>query len=493
MVGRAVLGEVARPQTHGRARRRAAVLRSAEETILGLQRAAGNAGVATLLRQTPTTTTTTGPAAQAAGGDLLPAPPELWSEDEIKDIQRQLRRLRLYSLGVDGILGRGSEQGLVEAFGGDSWRSLGPDAVLTALRGATRPGSARGQHNLRYGELFKDGVLDVTLGVGYMEEESPGKHTLYMTDLLQELDGMFSARGFHDDHGLAERLLTDAHRDVGPSAFGRFYVKQDALTYRPPAGDARSVHVVVRLLGDDTGQHGGEAAQAFEEGMTQGDVAYYTGHGRYGSGPDFDRNFLRFQLLDAEGNVTQELTDYERLERVLRRESRDGNAWRRFRWRVDHDRIRVEVSNRGNLLLAARNRHPGEFGANLIYWALEQSGNTAITGGEGRLGAEAAQAQTDRQRRYRVMVFDGCRTQDYEQHIRSTPGFDTRSADMIETNRETGFYAEAEAFMAFLEAIVGQQSAEEVVHGMNREMRAHEEGYEGAPFKGTGFGDNPSR
>ena len=355
------------------------------------------------------------------------------------------------------------------------------------------PAARAAQHDLRYGELFKDGVLDVTLGVGYMEEEGTTGHDLYMTELLQELDGMFAARAFVDDQTLAERLLADAHRDVGPSAFGRFYVKQDALTYRPPAGDPRSVHVVVRLVGDDSGQHGGEASQAFEEGMTQGDVAYYTGHGRYGSGPDFDRNFLRFTLLDAQGQVTQELTDYERLERVLRRESPNGSAWSRFLWRVQHNRIRVDVSNEGNLRLAARNRHTGEFGANLIFWALEQSGNAPITGSEGRLASEAAAASADRQRRYRVMVFDGCRTQDYEQHIRSTPGFDRRSTDMIETNRETGFYAEAEAFMAFLEGIIGQQSAEEVVHGMNREMRAHEEGYEGAPFTGSGFGDNPSR
>ena len=47
--------------------------------------------------------------------------------------------------------------------------------------------------------------------------------------------------------------------------------------------------------------------------------------------------------------------------------------------------------------------------------------------------------------------------------------------------------------MAFLDGLVGQQSAEEVVKGMNKEMKGNEQGYTGAPFEGSGFGDNPSR
>jgi hypothetical protein len=48
--------------------------------------------------------------------------------------------------------------------------------------------------------------------------------------------------------------------------------------------------------------------------------------------------------------------------------------------------------------------------------------------------------------------------------------------------------------MAFLDGLVGQQSAEEVVKGMNQEMKEHESGYSGGgPFAGSGFGDNPSR
>jgi hypothetical protein len=121
---------------------------------------------------------------------------------------------------------------------------------------------------------------------------------------------------------------------------------------------------------------------------------------------------------------------------------------------------------------------------------MDQTGQTAVTGDDAGLEQMAA-AKPDR--KYRMLVFDGCRTKDYEKAIRKTPGFDTRSTDLIQTTRTVGFGAEAEALMAFLDGLVGQQSAEEVVKGMNKEMKGNEEGYKGAPFEGSGFGDNPSR
>jgi len=236
------------------------------------------------------------------------------------------------------------------------------------------------------------------------------------------------------------------------------------------------------------GDKGVEARQAFEEGMTQGDAAYYSGHGRYGSGPDFDRNFGKFTLLDKNGDVEQVIDDYEVLGQVLAKEG--GGAWARFLWRWDHNRIQVDFSNAGNLRLNAKNKHPEEFGGKLINWAMDQTGQTAATGPGGELATQAA-ANPDR--KYRVLVFDGCRTQDYEGAIRKTEGFDTKSADVIETRRTVGFGAEAEAFCAFLDGLVGQQSAEDVVKGMNEEMKGNEEGYAGAPYVGSGFGDNLSR
>lgn len=432
--------------------------------LLDLQRSAGNTSVARLL------------ARQAAPAD----PYKSWTKAEIRPIQRELRRLRLYGLSIDGILGRVADQGLVEAFGGDEWRALNSTTVLARLQAATRPRRVSG-HDFRYGELFKDGLLDITFGFGFMEElDAAG-----WAALTQEMVAALTSRGYREDNRRATELFAAGRRTV--SGDGRFFVKENALIYRPPASAPKPIHAIVRFLANPTGTRGAETRAAFEEGMTQGDAAYYSGHGRYGSGPDFDRNFGKFTLKDKDGNVEQVIDDYHVLEDVLRHE---GDPWTRFQWRHRHNRLTVEFSNLGNLRLNARNVHPGEFGAKIIHWSMDQTGTTAETGTGGALNTAAA---AHPERKYRVLVFDGCSTQDYETSIRRTPAFGTRSTDIIGTRRSVGFGAEAEAFMAFVDGIVGRQSAEEVIKGMNQEMKDNEGGYSGAPFAGSGFGDNPSR
>jgi hypothetical protein len=130
--------------------------------VLGLQRAAGNAASGALVagvlaRQGITLEEVTIEGATPAQ-----------RVDKIRAIQRELRRLRLYSLRIDGIEGFFTQQGLTEAFGGHDWWAISDDEVLAALQAASRP-AAGGGHQFRYGELFADGVLDVTVGLGYME------------------------------------------------------------------------------------------------------------------------------------------------------------------------------------------------------------------------------------------------------------------------------------------------------------------------------------
>ena len=442
--------------------------------LLGLQQSMGNAGVTRLL------------ARQAVADPPVDAeaPYRAWTRDEVRPIQRELRRLRLYDLTIDGIIGRVSDQGLVEAFGGDEWRTMDSASVLERLRTAERPRprGARGG-DFRYGELFKDGLLDLTFGYGFMEELDQAGWDQYALDMETAL----VARGYVEDAGQAAELYAAAGRAT--SGFGRFFVKRDALQYDPPAGDPRPIHAIVRFVMNPGGDRGAEAREAFEQGMAQGDVSYYSGHGRYGTGPDFDPNFGKIELLDEDGNVELEPEDYHVLRDVLAREG-GGRPWARFRWREQRGRIRIDLTNAGNLRMNARSPHLDEFGGRLIQWALDQSGVDTSTGADGGL-ADAAAANPDR--KYRVLVFDGCNTRDYERAIRRTPGFDTRSADIIGTTRSVGFGAEVEAFMAFLDGIVGEQSPAEVIEGMNAEMRRNESGYSGAPFRGGGFGDNPAQ
>lgn len=446
--------------------------------VLRLQRTIGNAAVRSLLRQP-----SGGPLA-----DVLPdVGPHTWTKEEIKQIQKELRRLRLYDLSIDGILGFYSDQGLVEAFGSDEWRTLDAASVLARVSAATRPAGKGGGHSFRYGELFKDGVLDVTIGIGYMEELG-GKYVGTLTD---EFAATLDGRGFKEDAKLGTAIMEKSGRTLGKTPFGRFFVKKDALLYSPPAGPSRSIDVVVRLVANPGGDKGAEALDAFREGFTQGDVAYYSGHGRYGSGPDFDRNFAKFTLLDKPrdegGTPTLVLDDYSLLEDALRKE---GSPWRAFQKRVKEKRIEVELSNAGNLRFSEQNKHAGEFGANLIHWALDQSGKQAETGPGGRLEQDTT---AHPERKYHVLVFEACRTGDYENTLRKTQGFDSKSMDLIGTRREIGFRGETAAFLGFLDGLMSQGSVEGVVKSMNKGMKEHEQGFTSDPFLATGAGDNPRR
>jgi hypothetical protein len=447
-------------------------LTSQQQTVMAMQRLIGNHAVQRLVD-----------GAGASGQLVLPqqsiqrwtqaevlehvpnAPDWAGDEDHVRAIQRQLRRLGLYHLGIDGDYGAGSDSALVEAFGGDDFRTMDVEAALQRLRDAAPPEGTRGQHNLRYGEMFRDSVLDMTIGLGYDEalESNP-------TQALDNFRAVLEARGFTNDDDAATDIYQQAGRAMQPSVGDLYFVRRDALIYTPPAGEPRSIHAVVRLVSNTGGDHGAEAAQAFREGMVESDMSYYSGHGRYGTGPDFDRNFASFVLHDLDDPTQTEppILDYDVLEEQLRHESRQRHlgrsAWQQFLWRQEHGLIDVTFSNAGNVRINTRNLHAGEFGSNLINWALNEGHIQAATGAGGDLATEAA-AQPDR--RYRVVVFDGCRTSDYETSLRSTPGFGRGSTQTIETTRTVFGDDDAATLGAFLDSILHQQSAEQIIHGMD--------------------------
>jgi hypothetical protein len=445
---------------------------SRAESVLALQRAIGNAAtVAFLARQAAPT-----------------APPQpgvdSWTREEIRAVQRQLRRLRLYDLLIDGRLGRFSELGLMEAFGSEEWRGLDAATVTARLTAATRP-RGDGGRTLRYAELFRDGVFDVTFGMGYKEasvaEEEFNERS--QTAVLEgEVVGLLADRGFTEDAALAARLLADAGRAVDDPGYGRWFVKENAATYSPPAGTSRSIHAVVRVIRNTERGGGGRARSAFVEAMTRGDAAFYTGHGRYGTGPDFDRNFLQFRIYDPPGQPpVMTIDDYDVLEGELRKH---GEPWRVFRQWVADGRLEVDFSNAGNLRLVATTPHRSEFGGALMQWALEQQqgGSPAATGAGGELAAGAAASG----RRYRLLAFAGCRTQDYERSLRGTAGFGERDADILETTRTVHAGYGAHVFAAFVDSVLGQVSTARLQQAANRAMREHEPEFSGDPIVVTG-------
>lgn len=406
-----------------------------------------------------------------------------WTSTQKKAIQRQLKRLGLYTGAIDGLIGPISEVGLMEAFGSEEWRTLSGTACLARLTPLRPPTGTQGEHRLRWAELFRGGVCDLTLGVGFDEGDSHGP-------LLSELRAGLKARGLYLDAGRtrAAQLYAAVNRSLPADAFGEFYVRNSAIRFVPPAGSAVDVHLVVRLLYPSNESAGGQAAAAFTEGLLHSDIAYYSGHARYGSGPDFDRN-MSFELLDASGMIERVIEDYSDLEVFLTQEGSPSgrSAWSQFLYRVDAHRIRVNGANEGNVFLNPTNRHSEEFGGKLMYWNLARGGGlgaSVVTGSSGAL------AQRPASRRYNLWVFDGCRTQDYLTSLRATPRLDARQTDLLVTRRVLYWSDNGRTFTSFLDGILGLSTAEQLMRAMDAQNLTGSDG--GTPaMRGDGFTENP--
>ena len=467
-------------------------LNARQRQVLTLQRQIGNRSVVQrIITESTAPNFTPGQRPAPADPDAVQVPDWASATDKLKSIQQEMKRLGMYGIDLDGVYGKGTDAALVESFGGDEFRTMDADSILTRLKAAKPNASGtKGAKTFRYGELFKDGILDMTLGIGHMEENEPGtkRGDEYQKKFLEIITG----RGFVIDRAKAAELYTKAGRTLGPTDFGDYYVKENALSYTPPAGEARSVHMVIRLVNGLAGGQGAAASGAFKEGMAKSDITYYAGHGRYGSGPDFDRNFDGFDILDEGGQLAKiggehqvynddtkqkesvafqnPIKTYGVLEEYLNsaeevNQKHGKDAWERFMWRVNNNRINVHFSNEGNVFLNPENHHGSEFGGKLMYWALAKTGTKPAVGKGGELDQAAA---GEKQRRYRMIVFDGCTTKDYEKSIRETPHYDNKSTELIETRHPVYLDDYQATLAAFLDSIIGQQSAPQTFQNMEK-------------------------
>ncbi len=271
---------------------------------------------------------------------------------------------------VDGDRGPKTNAGLSAAFDGESW--LRDDRHRGHTRSCKRRRDARlgRRHAAQLAELFRDGVLDVTFGIGFFEGDPPAEET---RQVAKGVDRRARQRGYTEDANRAAELLEKAGPPAGrrapPAASSSRRTRSPTA---PPAGTPRSIHSIVRVVFNDVAGGGGKTAAAFRRAMTQGDAVWYSGHGRYGTGPDFDRNFIEFRLYDAAGNAR---ADARRLRRARDRPARgrQGPVAGLPAARSPTETLQVDLSNAGNVRLVGA-AHDNEFGAKLINWALEQSG-----------------------------------------------------------------------------------------------------------------------
>ncbi len=223
------------------------------------------------------------PAAPPSGGG---PPADLYSSDastmvrgakgpEVKAAQEKLIKAGydLPKFGADGDYG-GEMVTAVKAFQKDN--TLPPTGELdtvTMEKLDKAPPSTKNVQFPEYDKMFQDGVMQTTLGVGFDED---GNDIDVRRDVVQGLKD----RGFDK---LDVKNLSDD--ELKAKGFDPSTIDREATYFNKSfEHDGKPVQSLVKLVDRDTPG----AKDKFSEGMKKDDLILYTGHGRRGSGPDFD-------------------------------------------------------------------------------------------------------------------------------------------------------------------------------------------------------------
>ncbi len=297
---------------------------------------------------------------------------------------------------------------------------------LPRLNGTLTPASAP-----RHDQLFAGQVVSMAIAVGFDEN---GANRPVDASLEEGL----LARGFVDDPDAALARLAAAGRPA----------PQRPATHLLARGIARDatggpVDAVVTLLRAGDGSGGGDVASAFLEALGRCDVVAYGGHGRYGTGPDFDYNFTA-DLLDEAGNVTSSFSEYRDLEEALARRGKPHgrSALAEYRLLTKQRRLVIRRVNSGNLVINLRNYHAGEFGSHLMVDQLQADPNVR----------RMSKQRFDK--RYRVWMFNGCRTHDYFYNLRKlNPQVNAGGLDLLGTRRVIYWGQIADSLLALVDGI----------------------------------------
>ena len=233
--------------------------------MLALQRSIGNAAVAALV-------------ARRIHGEDVPERPaatgaDAWTETQSGfDPEDQApRALQLHDRrrprpedqrGPDHHLGGVADMGATEVH-----------EKLKAAKNPDDPGGTR----LNYGELFKDGVLDVTFGVGYFEGNPPAGARWRRPSWTSLRRARLQGGQRHRRRGRSSTRRAARCRRRSP----QFFVKQNAFSYRR----VRQIHAIVRVVFNDVAGGGAAASAAFQEGMAVGDAVWSSATAATGARP----------------------------------------------------------------------------------------------------------------------------------------------------------------------------------------------------------------
>jgi peptidoglycan hydrolase-like protein with peptidoglycan-binding domain len=328
----------------------------------------------------------------------------------------------------------------------------------------------------RYDRMLDDNLLDVTMAMGY-DEGAPGYAQSHLSEeirLTQEIQD----RGFVRDDAKALSLLKKAGREVNGS-YSAFYVKENIAQ-----ANGQPVHSIVRVITSGDGQSGALKRKAALEGMNQSDVFMYGGHARFGTGPDFDSNLevtIDWEgVPNAKGQGKVTYQDETELKNLLSGDGNDSKALAALKKLQSLGKVTISGQNQGNLRIGSEDKHPYEFGSYLMNQGLKDTSTQTL--------AEEITAD-----KYRLWLFNGCRTHDYQEPIRAqgkiNPALQTENLDLIMTNQTLWWENTSASLVAFLDGVMSFDKASDL---NSRLQKANpEQGQLGKTHVRQGFDDNP--
>ncbi len=335
-----------------------------------------------------------------AGGMVVPGSAR---RSHVYGVQRALNALGYDTNGIDGKYGGGTT-GAVEKIQKDQ-NLLGPGEKAGTLQARTlayldlnAPMHAQvlADKKINYDKLYADKLVEFGLFVGY--DEGIGGHWYQDVKYAHE---QLKSLGFKQNPDGAAAAYAEAGRPM-PDGVGELWVN-DSYTHHL----GKNIKAVFRLVHSDMGPNVGDE---YAESMKHGEVTMYSGHGRYGSGPDFDRNYTI--TVEGERSSYDECKAY-----VAKKTGREhpSNAQKAamLKQLVAQGVIKVEGHNTGNVVMNEQDVQ-GSFGSALMFLALENSKGSGENKRK-RLTADYKKEATDN---YKVWMFDGCSTKNYLGSIR---------------------------------------------------------------------------
>ena len=437
--------------------------------ILALQQGAGNAAVASAMLQ------------RDNGGPGTATHPDLHRGEKGDDVELLQMKLnwhlgfmRRTLLDVDGDFGGKTERAVIAV---KRARHVSPAngavdaATWTMLEQQPSSSSDAAQHGRgpEYDRMLDDGLLDVTLAIGFDEDR------VLVHEATEIRRGLTEVRSFTEDEAAAEQLRVDAGRPHAPG--GRNYVKRD---YGSSHGSP--VHAAIRLVeptdeSQGTGQSGATSRDAALAGMNESDLFAYGGHARYGTGPDFDRNYHfvvhwdSFPSAPRGKSGDEEIPSMDEFVAATR-----VTTSRRFEELEAAGAVEFVPHPGGNITINVDPQsHVHELGAYFMRRA--NAGQTADALDTGITES-----------RYRLWMFNGCSTRDYVRSVRRNPLLGTRDLDMVVTDPATYLTSYAEGILSFLDGVMSTESASALDPRMEDATP-----FESNTHSGSGFEDNPRR